>query len=133
MPFKKLFRSPEKSPDGLTQNAREAIVDVLHFCMYADKHIAIREDEFIEKAARTLNWDANISYDYYEGKSIGAVSRALADKDACEHFFDSLKNRLTGKPERDLALRLAEGLAKSDDKTVQSEVNALIQLRSVLS
>ena len=133
MPFKNLFRSSEKSSDGLSQSAREAIVDVLHFCMYADKHIAIREDEFVETAARTLNWDAKISYDYYEGKSVGAVRTALSDKDAREDFFATLKTRLPGKTERELALRLANDLAKSDGQKVQAETDAIAQLRAALA
>ena len=133
MPFKNLFRSAEKPSDGLTQEAREAIVDVLHYCMYADKHIAIREDQFIEVAARTLNWDPNISYEYYEGKSTGAVSRALADKDAREAFLQSLKDRLPRTADRDLALKLADDLAASDGQKVQAEATVISQLRKLLS
>jgi len=133
MSFKNLFRSSERSIDGLTQEAREAIVDVLHFCMYADKHIAAREDEFIETAARSLDWDARISYDYYEGKSVGAVRTALADKDARELLFTSLKIRLSAKAARELALRLAGDLVKSDGQTVHAETEAIAQLRRALS
>lgn len=114
MPFKKLFRPAEKSNDGLSQGAREAIVDALHYCMYADKHVAAREDAFIEEAARTLSWDPNISYEYYEGKSTAAARQALSDASAREVFFQSLKSRLTKTADCELALRLAGDLAKSD-------------------
>jgi hypothetical protein len=133
MPFKNLFRSTPQNTDGLTQPAREAIVDVLHYCMYADRHIAAREDEFIETAARTLDWDPKISYEYYEGKSSGEVRAALADKRAKEAFFESLKQRLPGKQERSLALKLATDLSGSDGQTTQAEARAVDELRAVLS
>lgn len=133
MPFKKLFQSSPKSSDGLTQPAREAIVDVLHYTMYADKHIAVREDEFIEAAARSLDWDTNISYEYYEGQSTGAVTRALANANALDEFFHTLKNRLPGKSERKLALKLAGDLAGSDAQKRDTEIAAIARLRSALA
>src|SRR5258706_16118822 len=132
MPFKNLFRSSEKPTDGLAQSAREAIVDVLHYVMYADKHISVREDEFIEETARSFSWDPKISYEYYEGKSTGAVTRALSDAAAKDAFFESLKSRLPHKADRDLALQLADDLAKSDGKE-QEESAAIAKLRSVFA
>lgn len=132
MPFRKLFHLGGKASDGLTQAAREAIVDVLHYVMYADKHIAVREDEFIEAAARTLSWDANTSYEFYEGKSTGAVTRALSDAGAQQEFFESLKARLPGNTERSLALSLANDLAASDGQKRDSETAAIAKLRTLL-
>lgn len=132
MPFKNLFRSAEKSSDGLTQAAREAIVDLLHYCMYADKHIAVREDEFIEATARTFDWDPRISYEYYEAKSTGAVTRALSDASVRAQFLESLKARLPGARERDLALALASDLTKSDGTQAAAEAKVLGELRALL-
>jgi uncharacterized tellurite resistance protein B-like protein len=133
MPFKKLFQSSPKSSDGLTQAAREAIVDVLHFAMYADKTITIREDEFIERAARTLDWDAKISYEYYEGKSTGAVTRSLSDPLALDAFFESIRTRLPRPADRELALKLANDLALADGQKSSSETAALAKLRAKLA
>ena len=132
MPFKKLFRTAEKPNDGLSQATREAIVDLLHYCMYADRHLAVREDEFIEAAARTLDWDARISYESYEAKSTGAVTRALSDTAARTDFLNSLKSRLTVAADRELALRLAEDLARSDGTKAPEEAKAIAELRNLL-
>lgn len=132
MPFKNLFRSAEKPSDGLTQAAREAIVDLLHYCMYADRHIAVREDEFIEAAARTLDWDPRISYESYEAKSTGAVTRALGDASVRTQFLESLKARLPGTRERELALTLANDLTKSDGAQAAAEAKVLAELRALL-
>ena len=86
MAFKKLFTPTAKPQDGMTQAAREAIVDLLHFGVYVDSHIALAEDAMVEATARTLNWDPNISFDYYEGKSIGEVRRVRNDDGEREEF-----------------------------------------------
>ena len=132
MPFNKLFRSAEKTSDGLSQSAREAIVDLLHFCMYADGHIALREDEFIEATARTLDWDVCVSYEYYEGKSTGAVRTALADQESKAAFLESLKQRLPGQAERSLAYKLAQDLVKSDGAQTERESSVLLEIKSTL-
>ncbi len=133
MPFFKLFKATETASDGYTQPAREALVDVLHYCMYADKHIALAEDAFIEKAARTLNWDPKISYEYYEGKSVGEVRRALADPKYRDAFFASVRERLAKPEQRQFALKLADDLMKADGAKTSSEHDAVVALKLSLS
>lgn len=132
MPFKKLFQPSEVQKDGFTQSEREAIVDVLHYCMFADRHIAIAEDTMIETVARTLNWDPKISYEYYEGKSTGAVRRALADKEFRATFMTSLRERLVSKTSRQFALNVADDLTKVDGLKTQAEFDALSTLKRAL-
>ncbi|HEY1109715.1 MAG TPA: hypothetical protein VGE76_13800 [Opitutaceae bacterium] len=133
MPYKRLFLSSDKPKDGLTQEAREAIVDVLHFCMYADRHIAASEDVFIEKAARTLDWSPTISYESYEAKSTGAVTRALSDASLRAEFFGSLKARLAKSADRELALALAGDLMVADGAKTAEESKALVELQQGLA
>lgn len=132
MPFKKLFRSAEKSEDGFTQTEREAVVDVLHYCMYADRHIAVAEDQMIETVARTLNWDPNISYEYYEGKSTGAVRRALAEKEFRAEFMKSIRERLKKLEHRKFVLSIADDLMQSDGTKKAAEFTALSELKRAL-
>ncbi len=133
MRFLKLFRPSETPSDGYTQPAREALVDVLHYCMYADKHIALAEDAFIEKAARTLIWDARVSYDYYEGKSVGAARRALDDPEFRDTFFQSVRERLANPEQRQFALKLAANLMTADGSKTDAEHEALVTLKKILS
>jgi hypothetical protein len=132
MPFKKLFEKSATPKDGLTQSAREAIVDALHFVMYADKHIAISEDAFIEAAARKLDWDANISYESYEAKSTGAVTRALGDAGLRADFLRGVQERLPGSRERGMALAFANDLARVDGTKALAESKALAELQALL-
>jgi uncharacterized tellurite resistance protein B-like protein len=132
MPFKSLFLPAEKQEDGFAQSEREAIVDVLHYCMYADRHIAASEDQMIETLARTLNWDPKISYEYYEAKSTGAVRRALDDKESRAEFMKDLRERLKKPEHRTLALRVADDLMQSDGQKGPAEFMALSELKKAL-
>lgn len=131
MPFKKLFHSAPQPDDGFTQAEREAVVDVLHYCMYADRHVARSEDEMIERVARTLHWDPAISYEYYEGKSTGAVRTALAGDVSREAFLQDLRRRLPKTEHRAFVLKLASELIAADG-TQPQEVVALQALKDAL-
>ncbi|MFO1450022.1 MAG: hypothetical protein U1F61_17825 [Opitutaceae bacterium] len=132
MSFRSLFRLSSHSDDGLTQSEREAIVDVLHYCMFADKHIATTEDDLIEAAARTFNWDPKVSYEYYEGKSTGMVRAALADAYSRVTFLTDLNARL-GNQAKLIALQLAERVINADGVRRTEELEAMEALRKALS
>jgi hypothetical protein len=132
MSLRKLFHPSESQEDGFTQSEREAIVDVLHYCMYADRHVAIAEDTMIETVARTLDWDPKISYEYYEGVSTGVVRKALADQESRKAFILSLQQRLKSNDSRSFALRVANDLMKVDGEKTSEEFDMLAELRRSL-
>jgi hypothetical protein len=51
--IRKLFHKSEAPKDGLTQPQREAIVDLLNYCMYADNLIFLAEDRLITIRSRS--------------------------------------------------------------------------------
>jgi uncharacterized tellurite resistance protein B-like protein len=132
MTFKRLFRFTHKPEDGLTQPEREAIVDVLHYCMYADKHVATAEDEFIETSTRRLDWDQNVSYEYYEGESTAKARTALADPVPRVEFLAEIDRRLSNQAKL-IALQLAERLINADGVRHEDEIAAITALRDTLS
>ncbi len=128
MAFKKLFTPTAQPSDGLTQAAREAIVDLLHFGVFVDKHIALAEDKMVEATARSLNWDPKISFDYYEGKSIGEVRRVGSDEKERAEFFQTIRERLPQVEDRKLAVKLLEQLYACDGATaVERETLPLVR------
>jgi uncharacterized tellurite resistance protein B-like protein len=132
MTFKRLFRLTSKPEDGLTQPEREAIVDVLHYCMYADKHVATAEDEFIESSTRRLDWDPNVSYEYYEGKSTAIARTALADPIPRVEFLAEIDRRLSNQGKL-IALQFAERLINADGVRHEQEIAAIAALRDTLT
>ncbi len=133
MRFEFLFRPSHQPTDAFTQEEREAIVDILHYGMYADHHLSASEDEAIEAAARTLDWDPRISYETYEGKSTAVVRAAMADPERKEAFFESLRARLKNPDHRKFALNIADDLMKAEGLRRKSERRVSAELREALA
>lgn len=120
--------------DGLTQDQREAIVDILNYSMYADNFIALDEDAFIADTERKMHWDSKIDFDIYEEQSIGFVRRAKDDLGYREEFFDSVKNRLGDGATKKKALGLCEHLlALGSDDSRKKSAKTLELIRNSLA
>lgn len=137
MPYsvKKVFSvQGSKKSDGLRQAQREAIVDLLHYCMFADNFVALAEDRFVNELADTLNWDPNISFESYEGGSIGNARRAKESAAYREQFLQGIVSRLETKEAKALALKLTKQLYASDQSgTSTPEAEQLIVLSKLLA
>jgi hypothetical protein len=128
----RLFSHKAGKKDGLTQAQREAIVDVLHYCMYADNFIALSETQFIEAEVESLSWDPQISFEYYQGKSIGAVRAALANAETKKKFFESVNSRLGSGKVRQMAFDLCGKLFTVDGSKPASEFASQGEVRKAL-
>lgn len=123
-----------QSPAGpqLAQAEREAIVDLLHFCIYADSLIALREGEFINAALASIGWDENHSFASFEARSI-AGARTARDSDAAKQgFLDYAAERLKAPAARYRAVELCAKLFNADGKTAAQESTLLKEIRSKL-
>ena len=128
----RLFNHKSDAKDGLTQPQREAIVDVLHFCMYADNFIALSESKFIAAKVESFNWDPKISFEYYQNMSIGAVRAALPEPKKREQFLASVKQRLATAELRGMTFGLCRKLFAADGSTPDSELASLGEIRKAL-
>jgi len=116
----------------MTQAQREAIVDLLHYCMFADNLITISENQFVAAKVQSFSWDPKISFEYYQGKSIGAARAALGDPKTKERFFDSAKQRLATPALRKQALELCQKLFMADGNKAEGEFASEKEVRSGL-
>lgn len=131
--LKNLFTpSGSQKDDGLSQLQREAIVDLLHYCMYADNLVALKEDKFINNVASTLSWDKNISFETYEGMSIGNARRAKEQSAYREEFMKSVHSRLGATEVRQLAFDLVKQLFNADAHLSDRESQQLPIIRKAL-
>ena len=127
-----LFKSQEKdSKPQLAQSEREAIVDLLHLCLYADAHISLKEGEFISEVVEVIGWDQNLSFSAYEARSIAAARAAKTDDSQKKEFIEFASSRLKAPASRSLALQLCADLF-SADATQDREAALLAQLRALL-
>ena len=130
---KKLFvKSGNPQSDGLQQAQREAIVDLLHYCMYTDNLVALKEDSFINNVAATLSWDPNISFETYEGGSIGNARRAKESTAYRSEFLRSVSDRLGNQTTKELAFDLVKDLYSADANLSDKETQSLPILRKAL-
>lgn len=111
-----LFRSSTGRNDGLTQAEREAIADLLHYCMYADSHIAAAEAKAIDETVAYFDWDPKVAFETYEARSISAARRAREDAHARDEFIASIAARLKSARARDLARKASRNLFAADGR-----------------
>jgi hypothetical protein len=126
------FRKVEKPKTQLPQKEREAIVDLLHFCLYADSHIALKEGEFMADVVDIIGWETQISFGSYEAKSIAAARAAKDSPAAKQEFLSFAAERLVSQESQALALNLCKQLFYSDGATADNESALLAEIRAAL-
>lgn len=132
--FKQAFSGDAKViNDGLNQAQREAIIDLLHYCMFADNFVSLTEDRFVNTVAATLSWDKNISFESFEGGSIGKARKAKESPAFREQFYKDVLARLATTDAKGLALKLCKDLYKTDSKVAELESQQLAVISKLLS
>src|SRR5436305_15140525 len=92
--IRKLFRKSEAPNDGLTQPQREAIVDLLNYCMYADDLVMLAEDRLITDTVGKFNWDPKVPFDQFDVRSIDNARYATEDQGYRDRFLASILDSL---------------------------------------
>src|SRR5262249_49846371 len=100
---RKLFRKSEAPNDGLSQPQREAIVDLLNYCMYADNFVFLAEDRLKADTVAKFNWESKTPFDQFDARSVGNARNAKENQVCRDQFLASIKDRLgtaavKGKP-----------------------------------
>ena len=95
--IRKLFHKSEAPKDGLTQPQREAIVDLLNYCMYTDNLIFLAEDRLIADTVAKFNWDTKVSFDHFDVRSINNARNARENQGYRDRFLASIKDRLLNR------------------------------------
>ena len=127
-----LFDSNEREPD-LQPAEREAIIDLLHLCTYADARIALKEDDVVSQALLVLGWDQSTSWREYEPKSIERARDARASERALDAFLRDAAQRLQSPRARRCALEFCSRLFAADGLVAESERALLERIKAVLA
>ncbi len=131
--FKKLFSSSKLGEDGLTQVQREAMVDLLFYCMYADNSIAAKEDEIIARTVDQFNWDPRVSYDAFTARSI-ANARAVKESPASRaDFLAVVAERLATPATKARTMALCRKIFAADGDVSAAEQELLLDLQKHLA
>ena len=93
--IRKLFHKSEAVNDGFTQPQREAIVDLLNYCMYADNLVMLAEDRLIADTVAKFKWDPKaVPFDQFEARSVGNARNARESQAYTDQFLASISARL---------------------------------------
>lgn len=126
-----LFQSRKDHATQLAQSEREAVVDLLHLCLYADTHISLKEGDFISDVVEVIGWDQNLSFASYEPRSIAEARAARSDDERKQEFLNHAADRLQSPASRQVALDLCRDLCATDGVDVREE-KLLGQIKSTL-
>jgi hypothetical protein len=121
--IRKLFHKSEARKDGLTQPQREAIVDLLCYCTYADNLIMLAEDRLIADTVAKFNWESKVPFDQFAVRSIDNARNASENPGYRDKFLASIRDRLDTAAVKGQALDLCQQLfladgARSDEEDV---------------
>jgi hypothetical protein len=130
--IRKLFHKSEAPKDGLTQPQREAIVDLLNYCMYADNLVFLAEDRLITDTVAKFNWDPKIPFDQFDVRSINNARNARESQVYREQFLASIRDRLGTAAVKGKALDLCQELFVADGARSDEEDAVLQNLRQLL-
>src|SRR5947199_7540090 len=112
--IRKLFHKSEAPKDGLTQPQREAIVDLLNYCMYADNLIFLAEDRLITDTVAKFNWDSKVPFDQFDVRSIGNARDTRENRGYRDQLLDSIRDRLDTAAVKGQALAICQDLFVAD-------------------
>jgi uncharacterized tellurite resistance protein B-like protein len=130
--IRKLFHKSEAPKDGLTQPQREAIVDLLNYCMYADNLVMLAEDRLITDTVKKFNWDSKTPFDQFALRSIDNARNARESQVYRDKFLGSISDRLSTDAVKAQALDLCQELFLADGARSDEEDTVLQNLRQLL-
>jgi hypothetical protein len=130
--IRKLFHKSEARKDGLTQPQREAIVDLLCYCTYADNLIMLAEDRLIADTVAKFNWESKVPFDQFAVRSIDNARNASENPGYRDKFLASIRDRLDTAAVKGQALDLCQELFLADGAQSYEEDDALQNLKELL-
>ncbi len=130
--IRKLFHKSEAPNDGLTQPQREAIVDLLNYCMYADNLVFLAEDRLITDTVAKFNWDSKVPFDQFDVRSIDNARNATENQGYRDRFLASIRDRLGTAAVKGQAFDLCQELFLADGARSEEEDAVLQNLRKLL-
>jgi len=124
-------RTSKDAAPKFTQPEREAIVDLLHLCIYADAHIGIKEGDYVPKVVDAIGWDTKLSFSAYEPRSIASARTASANEASLKDYLQRAAARLASKESRAFAIAKCSALTASDG-THQKEASLIFRIKEAL-
>lgn len=131
--FSRLFDRSQTSADGLTQPQREALIDLLNFCAYADDHLRLAEDQVVSEQLDHCQWDPAVPLELFVSRSVTRVRDALESPERRASFLVDVAVGLENSETRSRALALSRKLFQADGDYSADEVSVFGEIEKVFS
>lgn len=115
---------------SVTQPQREALIDLLLLTMYADRKIAVTENEQIDQVPEELSWDSVTPFPLYVNTALARIRDGLSDPQVVEALLDDIYERLGSEAMRRRAYDACNELAGADGQVAEAEARFLERIRT---
>ena len=115
--------------DHLKQSQREAMVDAMLYCLFADDYDDPMERQVLDRAITRFNWESDTGIPEYIRGASERIHAAVAEPGSEEQLLRDIGNRLEDWETRFQVIQLCKILFYSDLFFSDEEVRALAQLK----
>ncbi len=115
---------------SISQPQREAMLDLLLWTMYADRVLALPENERIDQLPDELSWDSVTPFPLYVSTALARVRESLADPDEAQALMDDVYARLGTEAMRRRAYDACRDLSGLDGDVSEEEAAFLERVRT---
>ncbi len=115
----------------VTQNEREAIIELMMMIMYSDKTLKLAEDEAIKEYTSSIKWESPLSLEFYFSKVTPKIRKALSDKDKMNAFLEDINTRIESELVKAQVLLVCNDLAMADSEFSSEEKELLTNISQV--
>ncbi|MEM6754972.1 MAG: hypothetical protein AAF630_18615 [Cyanobacteria bacterium P01_C01_bin.38] len=115
----------------VTQNEREAIIELMMTVMYSDKNLKLSEDEAIKEYTNNVKWESPLSLEFYFGKVTPKIRRALSDKEDLNALLEDINFRIESELVKAQVLLVCNDLAMVDSEFSSEEKELLTNISKV--
>jgi uncharacterized tellurite resistance protein B-like protein len=134
-PFSFLFSSSSTATephDGLNQTEREAILDLLYFCMCADQELHPAENAAIVDAVMKFDWESGVEYDNFAAKSLARAQKAVATPQTRRAALNQIGKRLVSTETKSRALATCKRVFQADGDVAAVEREVFVEIKEAL-
>ncbi|MBV6625347.1 MAG: tellurite resistance TerB family protein [Rivularia sp. (in: Bacteria)] len=121
----------EIAKQDVTQNEREAIIELMMMIMYSDKNLKLAEDEAIKEYATSIKWESPLSLEFYFGKVTPKIRTALSNDEKMHVFLKDINTRIESEAVKAQVLLVCNDLAMADAEFSAEEKDLLKNISQV--
>lgn len=121
----------EIAKQDVTQNEREAIIELLMLIMYSDKTIKLAEDEAIKEYTNSIKWESPLSLEFYFGKVTPKIRKALTEQENMNALLEDINFRIESELVKAQVLLVCNDLAMADSEFSPEEKELLTNISKV--